>query len=102
MDIENLVVFAVVAREGSFTKAAAVMGVSQPSISERMQRLERQLRTPVFVRRGRGVGGGLVGGGESPRGGVLARRGKTQKFEEKRRGLGWNFVVANPGEGGDP
>ncbi len=56
MDIETLVVFAVVAREGSFTKAAAVMGVSQPSISERMQRLERQLRTPVFVRRGRGVG----------------------------------------------
>src|SRR5215475_10094886 len=56
MDIQSLVVFAVVVREGSFTKAAAVMGVSQPSISERMQRLETQLRTPVFVRRGRGVG----------------------------------------------
>jgi DNA-binding transcriptional LysR family regulator len=56
MDLDTLQVFAVVAREGSFTKAAAVLGVSQPSISERMHRLEEQLGTPAFVRRGRGVG----------------------------------------------
>src|SRR5579859_7847610 len=55
MDLDTLIVFAIVAREGSFTRAAGVLGVSQPSISERMQRLERQMRTPVFVRRGRGV-----------------------------------------------
>jgi DNA-binding transcriptional LysR family regulator len=55
MDLESLLVFAIVAREGSFTRAAAVLGVSQPSISERMQRLERRLGAPAFVRRGRGV-----------------------------------------------
>jgi len=62
MDLDTLQVFAVVAREGSFTKAAAVLGVSQPSISERMHRLEAQLGTPAFVRRGRGVGLTAEGG----------------------------------------
>ena len=56
MDLDTLLVFAVVAREGSFTRAAAVLGVSQPSISERMHRLEQRLGTPAFVRLGRGVG----------------------------------------------
>ena len=56
MDLDTLQVFAIVAREGSFTKAAAALGVSQPSISERMHRLEEHLGTPAFVRRGRGVG----------------------------------------------
>ena len=55
MDLDALLVFAVVAREGSFTRAAASLGVSQPSISERMQRLEEHLGSPAFVRRGRGV-----------------------------------------------
>jgi DNA-binding transcriptional LysR family regulator len=55
MDLDLLRAFAVVAREGSFTKAATILGVSQPSISERMHRLEEQLGTPAFVRRGRGV-----------------------------------------------
>ena len=56
MDLDTLLVFAVVAREGSFTRAARALGVSQPSISERMQRLEERLGTPAFIRRGRGVG----------------------------------------------
>ena len=55
MDLDTLLVFAIVAREGSFTRAALALGVSQPSISERMQRLEQHLGTPAFVRRGRGV-----------------------------------------------
>src|SRR5579872_7099913 len=55
MQLDTLLVFAVVAREGSFTRAAAVLGVSQPSVSERMYRLEQRLGTPAFVRRGRGV-----------------------------------------------
>jgi DNA-binding transcriptional LysR family regulator len=54
-DLDALLVFDVVAREGSFTRAASALGVSQPSISERMQRLEQRLGTPVFIRRGRGV-----------------------------------------------
>lgn len=54
-DLDTLVVFAVVARERSLTRAAEVLGVSQPSISARIRRLERRLGEPVFERLGRGV-----------------------------------------------
>jgi DNA-binding transcriptional LysR family regulator len=54
-DLDLLVVFAVVAREGSFTRAAQLLGVTQPSVSARVQRLERRLGEPVFRRLGRGV-----------------------------------------------
>jgi DNA-binding transcriptional LysR family regulator len=55
-DLDALLVFDVVVREGSFTRAASALGVSQPSVSERMQRLEQRLGAPIFIRRGRGVG----------------------------------------------
>src|SRR5581483_1059203 len=54
-ELDALRVFAVCAREGSFTRAAARLGVSQPSISDRMRRLEQRLGTPAFLRVGRGV-----------------------------------------------
>jgi DNA-binding transcriptional LysR family regulator len=54
-NLDLLAVFAVVARERSFTRAASVLGISQPSISARMRRLERRLGEPVFERLGRGV-----------------------------------------------
>ncbi len=54
-DLDLLVVFAIVARERSFTRAANVLGISQPSISARMRRLGRRLGEPVFERLGRGV-----------------------------------------------
>jgi DNA-binding transcriptional LysR family regulator len=54
-DLELLTVFAVVIRERSFTRAARALGVSQPSVSARIQRLEAQLREPLFQRIGRGV-----------------------------------------------
>jgi DNA-binding transcriptional LysR family regulator len=53
--LDLLVVFAVIARERSFTRAAAVLGISQPSISARIRRLEQRLGEPVFERLGRGV-----------------------------------------------
>jgi DNA-binding transcriptional LysR family regulator len=43
------------ARLGSFTRAAEELGMSQPAISQHVKRLERRLRTALFVRRGRGV-----------------------------------------------
>jgi DNA-binding transcriptional LysR family regulator len=55
MDIEQLVAFVRVVREGSFTRAAWVLHLSQPSISMRIQGLEAFLGGPVFVRGGRGV-----------------------------------------------
>lgn len=53
--LDLLVVLAVIARERSFTRAAAVLGISQPSISARVRRLEERLGEPVFERLGRGV-----------------------------------------------
>jgi DNA-binding transcriptional LysR family regulator len=44
-----------VVRERSFTRAARALGVSQPSVSARIQRLETQLHEPLFQRVGRGV-----------------------------------------------
>ncbi len=54
-DLDLLVVLAVIARERSFTRAAKVLGVSQPSISARVRRLEARVAEPVFERLGRGV-----------------------------------------------
>lgn len=54
-ELDLLALFAVVARERSFTAAARLLGVSQPSVSTRIQRLEQQLGEPLFERRGRGV-----------------------------------------------
>lgn len=54
-DLDTLVVFAIVARERSLTRAAELLGISQPSVSGRIQRLERDVGEPVLVRTGRGV-----------------------------------------------
>lgn len=40
---------------GSFTAAATKLGYAQPSISEQIRALERTLKTPLFIRVGRGV-----------------------------------------------
>jgi DNA-binding transcriptional LysR family regulator len=42
-------------RAGSITAAAARLGMSQPSVSERITRLEAELGTPLFTRSARGV-----------------------------------------------
>jgi len=49
-DIELLRSFAVVAQHGSFTRAADIMGVSQPALTSRIQKLERTLGFPLFAR----------------------------------------------------
>ncbi len=53
MDIEQLRAFTQVARDGSFTKAACMLDVSQPSISARIAALERELggRGAIFATR---------------------------------------------------
>ena len=44
-----------VAREGSFTRAAAVLGVTQQAVSHQVRRLEDLLGQRLFVRHGAGV-----------------------------------------------
>lgn len=47
--------FAAVAEEQHVTRAAARLGVPQPTVSRTMARLEADLGVPLFARRGRGV-----------------------------------------------
>lgn len=49
-DLRQLECFCAVARTGSFTKAAEELGVSQPSLSEQVAKLEHSLGAPLFER----------------------------------------------------
>jgi DNA-binding transcriptional LysR family regulator len=55
MDQQQLITFEAIVREGSFSRAALVLEVSQAAISGRIQALERELGTPLFLRGGRRV-----------------------------------------------
>ena len=52
---EELETFLVIAEVGSFSKAADLLSLAQPSISNRVQRLERAVRTRLFERTTRAV-----------------------------------------------
>ncbi len=51
----ELETFLIIAELGSFSKAAERLSLAQPSISNRVQRLERAVRTPLFERTARAV-----------------------------------------------
>ncbi len=55
MELRQLQSFLEAAKSGSFRGAARVLYLSQPSLSGRIRSLERELRTPLFHRMGRGV-----------------------------------------------
>jgi DNA-binding transcriptional LysR family regulator len=55
MDTEQLLAFDRIVREGSFSRAAWALGIAQPTISARVQALERAVGGPLFVRGARGV-----------------------------------------------
>src|SRR6476646_9757409 len=50
MDVDQLLSFERVVREGSFTRAALSLGIGQPAVSARIQALEAELGGPVFTR----------------------------------------------------
>jgi len=50
VDIDQLVAFERIVREGSFSRAAWVLSIAQPTISARMQALEREVGGPLFTR----------------------------------------------------
>lgn len=54
-DLNSLVLFLTVARERSFTRAAAQIGVSQSSLSRTVRMLEGQIGVPLLVRTTRSV-----------------------------------------------
>nr|WP_285424623.1 LysR family transcriptional regulator [Pseudomonas sp. efr-133-TYG-103a] len=53
--VNDLVAFLTVARERSFTKAAAQLGTSQPALSRTLRRLEEQLGVQLLTRSTRSV-----------------------------------------------
>ena len=55
MEMHQLRYFAKVAELGNVTRAAEACFVSQPSLSQQITKLERELGQPLFVRLGRGV-----------------------------------------------
>ncbi|MDQ0960464.1 DNA-binding transcriptional LysR family regulator [Streptomyces sp. B4I13] len=55
MDLALLRTFVTVHRAGSFTRAAALLGLSQPAVTSQIRTLERQLGRQLFLRQARGV-----------------------------------------------
>ena len=55
MELHRLRYFVAVAELGSFTRAAAREGVTQPSLSQQILELEKELDTSLFDRLGRKV-----------------------------------------------
>jgi DNA-binding transcriptional LysR family regulator len=53
LELNQLRYFCAVARTGSFTRAAEAERVAQPSLSQQIRRLERDLGVPLFERLGR-------------------------------------------------
>ncbi len=55
MDIRQVAYFVEVAKQKSFTKAAAALHISQPSLSKTIKKLEDELGTPLFYRARKGL-----------------------------------------------
>jgi hypothetical protein len=54
-ELNDLAAFAVVAEEGSFTRAASRLGMSQPALSHAMRGLEERLKVRLLARTTRSV-----------------------------------------------
>jgi LysR family hydrogen peroxide-inducible transcriptional activator len=63
MELHQLRYFVTVVRDGTFTKAAERLYITQPSLSEQIRKLETELGSPLFQRLGRKLA--LTNAGES-------------------------------------
>lgn len=55
MNLKQIETFVVVAEQGSFSRAADILGTVQPALSRHVRSLELELREHLFERNGRGV-----------------------------------------------
>lgn len=79
LNFHHLLCFSVVAREGSVSKAAQVLGLAQPTVSGKLSALEEDLGERLFRRHGRGV--------ELTEAGHLVRR-----YADELYGLGQELI----------
>ncbi len=87
-DLRQLEYFCALARSGSFTRAADDLGISQPSLSEQIAKLEQGLGAPLFERLSRRIE--LTPLGEA----IL---GKAQALVEDAAALSEQFERAREG-----
>lgn len=73
LDVDLLRAFVTVVETGGFTRAAALLGRTQPAVSLQIRRLEDQLRSPVFDRGGKGISLTTEGAGLLPQARRLLR-----------------------------
>lgn len=73
LELDLLRAFITVVETGSFTRAAALLGRTQPAVSLQIRRLEDQLRAPLLDRAGRGVALTTEGAGLLPQARHLLR-----------------------------
>lgn len=85
-----------VAEMGSFTKAAEMLYVSQPALSQAIQRLERELNTSIFIRQKNTIS-------LTPAGHIVVNEGKKileleQKIRRQVKGISeWDVLSLNIG-----
>jgi LysR family transcriptional regulator, regulator for genes of the gallate degradation pathway len=95
VDPKRLIELLRIADRGSFTRAAAALGVSQPALSNSMAVLERMLGVRVFERTRNGAAltefGQLLAGHAAAIDSVLSRA--ASELEAKKRGLEGSLVV---------
>ncbi len=60
-NLNDLLYFVTVAREGSFTRAAALLGVTQPAISQAISALESRMQIRLLTRTTRSVSATVAG-----------------------------------------
>ena len=53
LNTQHLITFRALVQTGSFTKTAKQVGLTQPAVSQHIQKLERDLGEALFIRHGR-------------------------------------------------
>ena len=53
LNTQHLITFGVLVRTGSFTKTAKTLGLTQPAVSQHIQKLEAELGEALLIRHGR-------------------------------------------------
>ena len=87
-DLGQIESFATLARAGSLGRAAAALHVTQPALSRRIQRLEREIGAPLFERHSKGMTLTDIGAAFLPHAALLKTEAERAREEiDALRGL---------------